>query len=357
MQQEPRSRPTGLSIVRGGVCERSGKGALVVLVAALALSMAAWLGFREKDGTDVPPVGPEPTKEPEVPEVYDPGAPIAVDVRTPGDEISSSPKPKVFRGRAAIHVEILMARGLEFPKRWQLVIEPAQHSEGRDRAIRKVIDYTDAERIVHVEDLPQAGYRISARAPGLNCVPREEILFEGRAEISMMLKLTPAGQMDGNVFDENGVPCEGLAITIESMFTQERWLTHADAAGNYYFKGVLDGEYWVFFGSPNKPLIPRESMQFAAPLLSYPRRRMPVTAVAEFIIRDELGNPIPQAHITGHGGGPIDTVTDEEGRALVRFLPQGRYNVRVEHSSGRKGNQKFTLIAGETKPIKIYCPQ
>lgn len=312
--------------------------------------------MEQMSGDDVLPIEPQGQPEIDTPKQYDPNRPIPIDVRTPGNDVSSSPKPKVFRGRAAIHVEILLGKDVTMPARWQLVIEPAQYSEGRDRAIRKIIDYTAAERIVHVEDLPQAGYRISARAPGLNCVPREEILFEGRSEISMSLRLTPAGQMDGNVVDENGIPCDGLAITIESFHTTERWTTHADGAGNYYFKGVLDGEYYVYFGNPQKPLIKRESMQFVAPILSYPRRRMPVTAIAEFTIQDEIGNPIPQAHITGHGGTAIDTVTDDEGRALVRFLPQGRYSVRIEHASGRKGNQKFTLIAGQTNAVQIICP-
>ena len=311
--------------------------------------------------------GPPPATSPQLaatttPEIGTPAIETAV-------ELDWREREKIFEGQARISGEIDAADGVVFPAQWRLVIEPSLFGVGRQHAATRILDMPGNQRSFEVADLPMGGYRVYAKAAGLNCSPQEVTLFKvegyehlpGRDHVHVQLRFARAGFMDGSVLDAEGQPAEGLSITMERSTTGERRSTETTPAGMFSFRDVVDGAHRIYFGDPNRPLIPAEDFVFKAPELRYPERAVPRLASVRFTIVDELARGIPGAKVRGWGPTPIDTETDAYGTALVRFLPAGRYKVRVDGSSSglaRDGKTDFLLEGGEVeKHVQVVCSQ
>ena len=62
-----------------------------------------------------------------------------------------------------------------------------------------------------IEDLPQAGYRVYAKAPAMNSRISEVMLVKGSSEVYKILELRPASSLDGAIRDEEGAPAAEAA--------------------------------------------------------------------------------------------------------------------------------------------------
>ncbi|MEM7516252.1 MAG: carboxypeptidase-like regulatory domain-containing protein, partial [Planctomycetota bacterium] len=185
----------------------------------------------------------EPT--PNVARMRDLGDPTVREAAEPTTPASTSrPKELVrdFNGRGSLAGRASVQAGLDFPKRWTLHLEPSQSLSlaGRERAVTRDI-LVEAGEEFEVKDLPLGGYSVSARAPGLNGIPVDVALFKRQEHAYVMLRMTPAGFLDGGVVDSEGVPVEDLLVLLERAEDLTRSETRTDAAGNYIFQDVLDG--------------------------------------------------------------------------------------------------------------------
>jgi hypothetical protein len=91
------------------------------------------------------------------------------------------------------------------------------------------------------------------------------------------------------------------------------------------------------------------------------------TGVLEGRVRDQAGNPIAEATVTGVGNrAPSATVTDKQGRYTLANLPPGNYKVRAEApgkaavvldgivvSINTRTHVDITLIAGQTETVTV----
>ncbi|MCP3915582.1 MAG: carboxypeptidase regulatory-like domain-containing protein [bacterium] len=274
---------------------------------------------------------------------------------------------KVFDGQGTISGTVDAAPGVVFPDGWELVVEPSKFVIGRKKAVTRVLELPGNQRTFEVRDLPMAAYRVYARARGLNCAAQEVSLYKvkgyeqmpGNHHARVMLRLMPAGFLDGSVLDDDGLPVEGLPVTIERLTTRERRMTLTGPDGLFAFQDVLDGKYMLYYGSPNKPLVAQEELHFRAPQVRRPEVVVPRLASIKIEVIDEHARGIPQAKVRGFGPTPIDTLTDAYGIATLRFLPAGRYKVRVDGSSSgldRHGKMDFHLQGDEElELVQIVC--
>lgn len=285
---------------------------------------------------------------------------------------------KSFDGTGSIRGRVFTPPGIQFPESWRLVVEPSLYLEGKAHAVRRVLDFTGDEREFTMPDLPLGGYRVFATAADLECPPHDVLVYrsvrpDGRTVSPtehpyVTIELLPAGFVDGIVHDEAGRAVEGLPVTLENVDSGERLATATQPSGMYLLEPVLSGEYRIYFGDPERPLIPAESLLFARsggssenaprPSLRYPDRVVPRTASVLIVVVDEIPARVPGAEIKGFGnvGGLIEATTDANGEARLRYLPPGRYHLNVTHRSGRRGKADFELAGDERdKVIEIMC--
>jgi len=238
-------------------------------------------------------------------------------------------KPAEFKGKGTIAGHLFVAPGAEMPANWTLIVEPSQYLQGKELAVTRRLELDASNVEFEINGLPQAGYVVRATAPGMNSSEVNVLLARGFERQYINLKLRPAGFLDGGVTNKQGKPLDGLDVVLESTLTHLRVKTQTNMAGNYLFRGVLDGEYLLYFGSPDSPLLPKQSVLFKAPSLRFPTREIPHDGTLTVRVVDARNVLIPDAKIRGWGtiGGVLDAPTNSSGDALFRFLPPGKYKV------------------------------
>lgn len=359
----------------GTAHRRRGSGRLpLILMLAVFLALAGFFAFQAVD--------PEPTPEPIAPS-HPPTATVpepasetsAGDLLTDGSERAPGtatldtlarpargPRPDVqrsFDGTGTLRGEVTTSPGVPFPSHWTLEIGPSKVLEGRERAVSRILDFSGDERTFHIPDVPLAGYSLVAKAADMSTRTHNALLVEGRSSSFIVMRLEPAGFLDGSVFDEQGRPAEGLTVTLLDESSSRRIKTTVDAAGGYLFPAVPDGEYRIVFGPPTSPLAPDRELSFRAPSLHFPNTTIPVTGTVVFMVQELDGRPVPDARLRGFGseGGVVDTVSGYDGWVTVRFLPPGRYRVNATShlpngTVDLKGQAAFDLKS--TAPDSVY---
>jgi hypothetical protein len=277
------------------------------------------------------------------------------DTAAPRASIAVPVPPPDFEGRGVLRGRLTAEPGLAVPERWRLLVSPNTFLRGHERAESRTIEFTHGETSFRVDDLPLGGYAVRAQAGALNCLPVSVLLVRGAENQFVSLVLAPSGYVQGSVLDANDRPAEGVPVTLEASSTRARRTLETDVAGGYRFDDVTDGEYTLYFGRPEAPLVPPVSLAFTAPSLTVTERKLPATGIAEVWTRDELGTPLPDAVISGFSAhaGVIDARTGRNGSVIVRHLPAGRYRLHARLEDGRSGTAVANIDAGKTATIDI----
>jgi len=276
---------------------------------------------------------------------------------------------KSFRGKGRITVEVNVPAGVEFPGYWQLIVEPARFLQGDEHAIRRELDFTRESHppvrvgeheqvIVEVDDLPLAGYRVSALAVDMSCTAQEIVLFKiageprapGRTQIRLSLQMRPAGFLDGTLIDHWGQPAEECLVSLED--DQRQLITvKTGSDGVYVFPSVPDGRYQLIIGPPAAPFLPRKQIDFKGPQVRIEEQHLPVLGSLLVVVTDELGRLLGEANVrgTGTGGTPIDEQTSAVGDVLIRYVKPGRYQLRATHTITERSGKQTVTVKGEER--------
>jgi hypothetical protein len=258
-------------------------------------------------------------------------------------------------GRGIIRGRLTAAPGLSVPAQWKLVVFPNALLQGHERGDSRRIEFTNGETTFRVDDLPLGGYGVRAEASGLNALDVNVLLVQGAENQFVTLVLERAGAVQGGVVDVNDRPAEGVPVTLEATATRARRTLETDVAGGYRFDDVTDGEYTLYIGRPEAPLLEPVSLAFQAPLLTVTEKKLPATGVAEVWTRDENGAALADVAVSGFSAhaGVIDARTGRDGSVTVRHLPPGRYRLHARLEDGRSGTALANVKAGETATIDI----
>ncbi|MCY2960141.1 MAG: carboxypeptidase-like regulatory domain-containing protein [Planctomycetota bacterium] len=346
MSSEHEKRSGGRPGVKHGA---AGVALIVLVVLVIGLLLATWLWTRGSDssGSTGPsvPAGPSVVERPSGTESAPAPTPSREQVAPVRDTLGKD-DPDRFRGRGRIRGD-LVAEGVEMPQRWTLVLEPHPTLVGAEHAARRRIEYEHGETRFEASDLTLGGYRVLAEAPGLNSTSAAALLVRGSTDVHVTLRLVRAGLVDGFVFDSAGRPAEGIAVTIESRRTRARSAVEVDATGMFVARDVVDGEYQIFFGAPERPLVPPGDFTFRAPTLRWRETRLPPTGTALVQVRDARGSTILDANVEGSGSpqGVVRGRTGADGELLARFLWPARYEIRATAPDGRAGRATANVTA------------
>ncbi len=269
-------------------------------------------------------------------------------------ESGSHPEPR-FQGRGEIrgHVE---TEGDVFPEQWRLVLSPSTSLVGRELAEERVIEFSGGVQDFAVSDLPLGGYDVKAESDGMNGLAQPILLDRRNWSPFVNLRLVPAGFLEGNVVDAEGIPAEGVGVALVPLPEGEPRIAHTDSLGNYRFTQVLDGSYLLFLGSRDYPLVREpQRIAFRAPALTVPRLELPPLSTLELTVVDEAEESLPGVRIeaSSPSGGTFEGETDASGRLAVRHLPAGRYRIKLEHEGHASRRVTVELDGHETEKISL----
>lgn len=263
--------------------------------------------------------------------------------RTPKAPIPSYDPTKIgperFEGRGRVRGEVSAVDGAAFPTAWSLVFEPHPYLIGKERAVAKRVEFTAGERTFDVPDLQLGGYRVRVEAPDLNGSEVSALLVRGSATVYATLEFHPSGFVDGRILAATGAPADGIDVVIEEKTTQIRTNVHADANGQFVFHGIKDGEYILYVGAPESPLIPPRSLAFKAPTMRVPDMTLPPTGALTIHTNNQNGTPLGEVSLAGFGTptGSLRAVSGPNALVRVPWLAPGSYNIEGTSLDGRRG--------------------
>ncbi|MFT4648208.1 MAG: hypothetical protein ACI87O_000732 [Planctomycetota bacterium] len=345
---------------------------LVLILALMAAGLVAWMTLQEPS-TDpgLTRVNPTGIVQPD----QDPTSdlqPLIEEVITPSGRVEVGPLPyrdmqRVFDGTGQISGELFPSESVAMPETWTLVIEPSKFAVGRERAIRKELEFSGNQTTFEVRDLPMASYRVYAVAQDQASIAMEISLFriEGpghrvKNHSHIMLRLEPLSSLHVTVQTADLYPATELPLFLDSAVTLKRWKAQTNAAGRYEFQDLPAGTFKLMVGYPDHPLVPIAQMQVVIGKPTFWEGVLPKTHPVTFQVIDAAQRPLPGAIVRGHGGAPVDGITDFEGQYTQRYLPEGSYTIRVAHKES-EGNGRINLTipleGSQPEPVIIYCQQ
>ena len=272
--------------------------------------------------------------------------------RVETDPLPYREMPRSFDGQGEISGEVFPAPGEPFPAAWTLRIRPSQFATGREQAISKDLEFDGAQTTFEVRDLPMASYSIQVTAEGQASRPVEVSLFriEGGApgaskqRSHIMLRFEPLSEVQVELVDALGQPAEGLPLVLEAQATRERWEGRTDARGHARLQGIPEGLFRLVVGSPQAPHIEAPTIKVLRTEPSRWSGTLPPTQTVTVRVIDDTERVLPDAVVRGHGPVPVEVRTDQNGEAVLRYLPFGRYQLRGEHAASETGGRQTMVI-------------
>ena len=304
------------------------------LLAALLAGAVLWASLAG-DGQRERPLQSSETVQPPRP------AGFGDEQLAPGAPRPQEPAPDAtvdrFEGRGRLRGELTVAPGIAPPREWTLVLEPHPWMSGRQRARAMRVEHKAGEREFDVPDLPLAAWQVRAEVPGLNSTRADVLLVRASPDSHVVLRLEPAGLVDGEVIDADHAPAEDLLVVLERAADKSRRETRTNPAGYWRFDDVVDGEYTVWFGRPEQPLLQPFPLQFVAPTLRFPKKQLPVCGALDIVVTDTRLAPQPDVEVTGFGDpqGTLQGVTGLDGTLKESWLWPGQYRLQARAKDGR----------------------
>jgi len=275
---------------------------------------------------------------------------LAPDLRHPAEDVRFAGPAGVLRG----HVEV--SGDGPFPTVWTLVLRPSNTLYGRELATERVVEFDGAEQDFTVRDLPLAGYDVLARAAGMNGLALPVLIDKHNPSPFVNLRISPAGFLEGLVRDADGIGADGFPLALLHLPGGGAVEIVTDELGRFRFDGVLDGSYQLILGEVSSPIVTdRQQLRFQAPSMILPDIELPPLGRLILKLVDEQRRLLPDATIKGSGnqGGLIEGATDAYGLFEARYLPAGRYRIRLELEGYVSRRVTLEIQEGEAQEMTL----
>lgn len=214
---------------------------------------------------------------------------------------SSAQKPAGALGSLRGHVTV---SGEEpFPREWQLVLRPSLLLPDREHAVARTLEFRDGREDFEVRELPLGGYDVFAQAAGFNGQVLPVLLEPGNEHPFVNLRMVPAGELEGRILDAEGLPAEGIRVTLFAVEGGAAREAVSDARGVYVFEQLPDGAYELLLGKATAPLRPeRHPVRFLAPRLTFPDITLPALGEIHVRVVDSFERPLEGVEVRGKIG-------------------------------------------------------
>lgn len=330
----------------------------------VALALAALLAFGLAGGFDATDRGPdaaEPTPRAvqTSPEFATTESFSPVAARVEADSPPQDAQPRTAEERAWRFDGVARVRGRVrveganalLPTGWKVALEPSPSLVTTARVERREVE-GGADGAFAFEDVPLGGYELVVDAGDLDCPRRPLLLAKPEStDLYLVVIAREAGEVLGRVLDAHGLGAEGVDVAlVRDAASDERRVveTRTGPGGTYRLRPVQQGEWRLFVGSESNPLVPARELAFALPRLTAPDVGLPPCGEVEVLVNVPTGRPAPGISVAAYGAaGAARAVTDDEGKARLRWLAAGRASVVVESQGRVIAQQTLTIVADE----------
>lgn len=333
---------------------------LVALVLAALLAFGLAGGFGEPDrGPDAAQPTPRATQT--SPDLATTESFSPVGARVEADAPPADGRPATAEERARRFDGVARVRGrvrvegasAVLPTGWKVALRPSTSlvTTGRVEP-REVAGGADGSFVF--EGVPLGGYDLVVDAGELDCPRRPLLLARPEStDLYLVVIAREAGEVLGRVLDAHGLGAEGVDVALVREPVdgeRERRVveTRTGPGGTYRVHPVQTGNWRLFVGSESNPLVPARELAFALPRLTAPDIALPPCGEIEVLVNVATGRPAPGVSVAAYGtAGATRVVTDDEGKARLRWLAAGPARVVVEHQGRVIAQQQLDVVADE----------
>jgi len=284
--------------------------------------------------------------------------PIAPAERAPAAaESNENPLDKQrFQGRGRLRgVVATEPPNQPLPAGTKLVLRPSKVFVGTGATQSREVELATDGRFA-LEDLPLGGYELSIDSVELDA-PHTQVLLAKPDTQDLFVRLVafPSGAIDGRAFESNGAGAEGLAIVLQDATSGAVWTTNCASGGAFRFEHVHEANYRVFAGTAEVPLVPPLEVVFKRPHATLPDIQLPRSrsSTSKPSTCTARRSPKPRSPASVRRAGALRATTGDDGKARVRFLPAGDYDVFAQVASIGRQKQRVALALDEPAVVRF----
>jgi len=201
---------------------------------------------------------------------------------------------------------------------------------------------TDEQGRFRLDNLPQGNYRLRATAKGyLNEHHYEDTTVSADQESEVNFMLRKGASISGTITDETGNPVHRARVTLAktdgtALFAHQ---TFSDKNGSFSLTGLPEGTYKLKVW--HKEYLPQDAGPFTVrppDEMRDVRIILAQGATLKGIVMDSDGNPLAGVTVAATSSAPYlyrNTVTDKNGRFVIRGLPNTPLTVSATATRGR----------------------
>jgi hypothetical protein len=219
---------------------------------------------------------------------------------------------------------------------------------GRTRTLR------DANGELRLYGLEEGTYSIGVKAAGYLEYIRKGLEVPQEEKI-LLFELSRGTFIEGKVITRDQEPIPGMTVLLDFELDNPqdappaRRAAQTDSRGAFLFGGLPPGRYSLYLKSFSDPLAVEKGIFLPQGGKHTATLYMPDLATVEFQVSDEWGKAIVSAGIhfmRDDGDAPFSVRTDRYGKASLRFVPPGNYNLRISKRTYEYIIEPFKILGG-----------
>ncbi len=209
-------------------------------------------------------------------------------------------------------------------------------------------------------DCPSGRWDVVVRAPGYLPGVLPDVIMPPELPGAIPLRLSHGPSIVGLVYDETRSPVADVPVFLEvvRLFNEvkppQALVAHTGGDGRFRFSPLPAGDYSITLLEPGNDLDRLRSVNVnqgttEVSLFLSPRHQIVVT------VRDNYGRPVSEAEIELRSSAKFaSSRTQDAGQAVLRFLPDGDYEVAVKREGYESISDSLTLQGGQGEQLRWF---
>lgn len=209
-------------------------------------------------------------------------------------------------------------------------------------------------------DCPSGRWDVVVRAPGYLPGVMPDLTVPPEVPGAIPLRLSRGPSITGLVYDETRTPVPDVPVFLDVMrlFNEgkppQSVVARTGSDGRFRFSPLPGGDYSITLLEPGNDVDRLRSVTVNqgttdVSMFLAPRHQIVVS------VRDTYGRPVSGADISVRSAAKFATgLTQESGQAVLRFLPDGDYELSVKREGYEPTSETLKLQGGQGEQVRWY---